>query len=150
MATAWEALAGGAAGAVTVTLLNEAAKRAFPAEAPRADVLGMRAIAQGAQAVGVEPPRGNALFGTALAGDLVANTLYYALTGAGESEGALTRGALLGAAAGVGAVALPPVIGLGARPTARTPTTAVLTVAWYVAGGLAAAVVVRLLSSARR
>ena len=142
-------MVGGMAGAVAVTLLNEAAKRAIPAEAPRADVLGMRALTNVAEAVGVEPPKGDALFSTALVGDLAANTAYYALIGAGKPETIFLRGALLGAAAGTGAVVLPPVIGLNARPTTRTPLTAALTITWYTLGGLAAAGVIRLLTTDR-
>jgi hypothetical protein len=49
------------------------------------------------------------------------------------------RGALLGLAAGVGAAYLPPRIGLGEQPGQRPPATQIMTVAWYLAGGLAAA-----------
>jgi len=48
---------------------------------------------------------------------------------------------LLGLAAGVGAVFLPKHIGLGEEMTARTRETELMTVGWYLAGGLAAAAV---------
>jgi hypothetical protein len=43
--------------------------------------------------------------------------------------------------AGVGAVVLPPLLGLGQQPGRRTPWTELMTVAWYTAGGVAAAAV---------
>src|SRR5690242_12815108 len=71
-------LAGGAAGAVALTLVHEAARRTLP-DAPRMDVLGERAIAAGVRAAGGEPPPEPQLHRAALAGDLVANTAYYSL-----------------------------------------------------------------------
>jgi hypothetical protein len=83
------------------------------------------------------------LHGWALAGDLALNSLYYSLVGVGDREGAFQRGVLLGLAAGVGAVALPGPLGLGTGPSARTPATQAMTVAWYLVGGLAAAAAYR-------
>jgi hypothetical protein len=131
------ALAGGAAGAVALTLVHEAARRAVP-DAPRMDVLGERAIAAGIRATGAEPPPEPRLHGAALVGDLAANTAYYALVGVGDPDGAVGRGLLLGLAAGLGAVLLPGPLGLGTGPSRRTPRTAVMTVAWYALGGLVA------------
>jgi hypothetical protein len=51
------------------------------------------------------------------------------------------------AAAGLEAVVLPPLMGLGHRPSARTKRTAVMTFCWYLVGGLAAAVTYRRLAS---
>src|SRR4051794_36367959 len=141
-----DALLSGLAGAVTLTLVHESVRRLRP-DAPRMDTLGRRTIARGMEAIGMEPPSGDRLQAAALAGDLVSNTLYYSLVGLGEPSGALARGAALGAAAGLGAVALPPVMGLGHRPGARTIRTAVMTVGWYLAGGLAAAAAYRRLAS---
>lgn len=129
------ALAAGFAGACTVTLLNEAGKRAAR-HAPRLDVLGMRALAAGSRAVGVEPPEH--LRATALGGDLVANSLYYSLVAAGGREHAITTGAAAGLAAGAGAVVAPGWLGLGYGPTERTGETAALTVLWYLLAGVAA------------
>ena len=131
-------LLAGAAGAATLTALHQAAVALVP-RAPRMDVLGMRALDRAAHAAGAETPQ--PLYGLTLAGDLLANTLYYSLVGAGRPEGAWTRGAALGLAAGVGAVALTPLLGLGRAPSGRTPATAAMTVAWYTLGGLAAAAV---------
>jgi hypothetical protein len=81
----------------------------------------------------------------ALAGDLVSNTLFYSLTGVGEKSHAWRTGGLLGLGAGVGAVTLPPLLGLGRRPTRRTRATKAMSVGWYVAGELAAAATLRLI-----
>ena len=134
------ALASGAAGAAALTCVHESARRALT-DAPRADVLGERAIAAGVRAADAEPLSRAQLHGAALGGDLVANTAYYALVGLGGSDGAVARGVLLGAAAGLGAVFLPGPLGLGTAPTRRTPQTAAMTVAWYAFGGLVAGVV---------
>ena len=131
-------LASGAVGASALTLLHEAARQVLP-EAPRVDLLGMRAIARSMREVGKRPPSDEALYGLALVGDLTSNALYYGLVGAAPRERRWRRGLLLGLGAGIGTVVLPPLLGLGQAPSARTPATAAMTVAWYVAGGLAAA-----------
>jgi hypothetical protein len=130
-----KALGSGLLGAVALTLIHETARRVAPETAPRMDVLGMRAIAKAVRAVDAEPPV--PLHEAALVGDIVSNSFYYSLVGAGGREDALRNGALLGLAAGLGAVFLPGPLGLGRQPT-DTPTTQALTVAWYLAGGLAA------------
>ena len=133
-----ESATSGLVGACALTLIHESARR-VSADAPRADILGMRAIARPLRSLGVEPPPENKLFAVTLAGDIIGNSLYYSLVGVGRREHALARGALLGLAAGVGAVVLPEPLGLGNAPTARTSATKAMTVAWYLAGGLAAA-----------
>ena len=132
------ALASGLIGAGVLTLIHEVARRNID-EAPRMDILGMRAIAQGAEMAGETPPSRDTLFDMAMAGDIVFNALYYSLVAWGGTRGAVRRGALLGLAAGVGGVVLPGRVGLGDRPSARTKATQAMTVAWYTLGGLAAA-----------
>ena len=132
------ALGSGLAGAIALTLVHETARRVIP-HAPRVDVIGTRAIARPMRAAGYQPPRYNRLHKIALAGDLVSNSAYYSLVGAGGREPVWRRGALLGLAAGLGAALLPPLLGLGQQPHRKTPITQVLTVAWYFLGGLAAA-----------
>ena len=139
-------LIGGVAGAVALNVVHETARRTIP-RAPRMDVIGRRGIAKTAHALGVEPPHGSRLQGAALAGDLVSNSLYYSLIGLGSDRpgATLRRGLLLGLAAGLGAVFLPPVMGLGRQPGHRGAFTHLLTVAWYTIGGLAAAAVLQAL-----
>lgn len=138
------AAASGFVGACVLTLIHESARRAWP-RAPRMDVLGMRAIAGSLRAAGQEPPPDDELHTLALAGDVVSNSLYYSLVGVGRPEKTLLRGTILGLAAGVGAVLLPEPLGLGNAPSARTPETKAMTVGWYLAGGLAAALTYRLI-----
>jgi hypothetical protein len=142
-------LASGVAGAVALNLVHETARRTIP-HAPRMDVIGRRGIAKTAYALGAEPPHGNRLQAAALAGDLVSNSLYYSLIGLGSDRRRATwrRGLLLGLAAGLGAVFLPPVMGLGRQPGHRGGFTHLLTVAWYTIGGLAAAATLRALPEA--
>jgi len=132
------ALLSGFAGAVTLTILHESVRRLRP-DAPRMDTLGRRAIARGMESIGIEPPAKDHLEAIALAGDLATNTLYYSLVGLGKPADSWARGVALGGLAGLGAVVLPPMMGLGHRPGARTPQTAVMTFCWYLAGGIAAA-----------
>jgi hypothetical protein len=104
------------------------------------DVIGMRALSRTVRGLGGRPARGSRLFRQTLLGDLAANALYYSLAGASPR-----RGLALGAAAGLGAAALPPMLGLGRSPGSRWPATPLMTLALYTAGGVAAAVAGRAL-----
>lgn len=138
------ALLSGAVGATALTAIHQTA-RMLTEDAPRMDLLGMRALARALRSAGETPPPRDTLYGLTLAGDLASNTLYYSLVGVGKEGGEWKRGTLLGVAAGVGAVVLPPLLGLGSAPSSRTPATAAMTVAWYTLGGLATAGTARLL-----
>lgn len=140
------AMLAGLAGACTVTLIHETMRRLDP-DAPRMDVLGMRAIAKMMRAADLTPPPEDKLFGLTLAGDIVSNAAYYSLIGGGKN--AWVRGGLLGLAAGVGGVVLPGPLGLGTAPSNRTTKTQIMTVAWYLLGGLATAAVARACRSKR-
>ena len=132
------ALGSGLAGAAALTAIHETARRRLP-HAPRMDVIGMRALGRTMTRAGIDPPPGRRLFYETLAGDVLSNAAYYSLVAVGRPDRVWRRGLLLGLAAGVGAVLLPPLLGLGRSPDTKTPVTQALTVAWYVAGGLAAA-----------
>lgn len=140
-----KALIGGLAGACAVTLINETARK-FIKDAPRLDILGKRAIAFPLMEADIEPPPNSRLYWYTLGGDILTNTLYYSLIGLGDQKNVWKNGALLGLLAGAGAVALPKPLGLGEEMTARTKDTQKMTVAWYLAGGLAAAAVFQALS----
>src|SRR5579871_2455117 len=127
-----QALGGGLAGACALTLLHETTRRVVP-DAPRMDVLGERALASGLRGAGMDVPSRGRLHKMALGGDVVANSLYYSLAGLCGPESAPVCGALLGLAAGVGAVALPGPMGLGAAPSNRTTATQAMTVGLYLA-----------------
>jgi hypothetical protein len=138
------ALASGMAGALVLTGLHEIARRTVP-HAPRMDVIGERALAGTIRAAGGNPPRGRRLFRSTLAGEILSNTLYYSVVGAGVGSRVWRKGLVAGLTAGLGAVLLPPRLGLGRQPGESRPLTPLLTVAWYTAGGLAAAMTARLL-----
>src|SRR5919112_4945504 len=130
-----KALGSGLVGAFALTLVHETARR-YIDDAPRMDVVGMRAITKTLRAVDVEPPV--PLHEAALVGDIAANSLYYGLVGLGEPEDGVRNGALLGLGAGVAAVYLPEPLGLGRQPAKNSAETNLLTVAFYLLGGLAA------------
>jgi hypothetical protein len=144
-----KALGSGVAGALALTAVHQAAAQTIP-HAPRMDVIGRRAIAKSAAALGATPPAGGRLQGAALAGDIVSNSLYYSLIalGGGRGRSVWRRGLVLGLAAGVGAAVLPPVMGLGRQPGHRGLFTHVLTVLWYTLGGLTAAATLKAWSEA--
>ncbi|MCC2546079.1 hypothetical protein LJY25_06460 [Hymenobacter sp. BT175] len=146
------ALVSGLAGAVALNLLHETVRHIRPDDAPRMDLLGMRALRQLLGKAEAPQPDHATLFNLTIAGDLLSNGLYYSLVGSGRN--ALLRGAGLGLAAGIGGVLLPGPLGLGTAPSGRTPQTKAMTVAWYTVGGLVAGGVSRLLratgSSGRR
>ena len=108
-------LAAGLAGATVLTAIHETTRRVTP-DAPRMDILGERAITKMMRGAGRTPPRGKKVHRLALGGDIVGNSLYYAMVGSGRD--AWVRGAGLGLAAGIGAVLLPPVLGLQEGVTA--------------------------------
>lgn len=138
-------LVSGLAGALVLTAIHEAARRRFP-DAPRMDVLGMRALRRFVPALAHEQPRSSRLRRLALAGDIVANTAYYAAVPGATAARTWTRATLLGVAAGAGALTLPRRIGLGDAPRVERPANQVMTMAWYVAGALAAAATARALA----
>lgn len=136
---------GGLAGACTLTLLNESVKK-LDKDAPRMDLLAMNAVARLMKGHNILSQTAGKLFPIALAGDLVTNSLYYSMADTGDSRKTLTRGAMLGLGAGLGAVVLPKTLGLNDEATTRTLKTKILTVAWYVIGGLAAGAAINLLN----
>src|ERR671920_94498 len=99
------ALTGGLAGAGLLTILHETIKRADP-DAPRMDLLGMNALSKMLHSADREVPSRDKLFAITMAGDLISNSLYYSLAGAGQSN-QVGKGALLGLAAGIGGIVLP-------------------------------------------
>lgn len=134
-----KAFVGGLAGACVVTAVHETVRR-FNPDAPRMDVLGMRSISKLMHKAGATPPQDKQELHTwALVGDVVSNSLYYSMAGTGKS--AWWRGAVLGAAAGAGAVLLPGPLGLGEEPSNKTTETQALAVGYYLLGGLVAAAV---------
>lgn len=139
------AFGGGLAGAAAVTLIHESVKRIVP-EAPRMDLLGMNAISKTMNAAGLTAPNRSQLFVMAMAGDLIANSLYYAAAGIGDKKNLWLRSSLLGLAAGIGAVTLPGPLGLQQQHSNRSTATRLMTVGLYVAGAVVTTAVIKLLS----
>jgi hypothetical protein len=131
-------LTSGAVGAVTLTALHELARRRLPT-APRMDLVGMRALRRLAPSLREPNLRSRDLHNLTLAGDLVSNSIYYAGIPARTPTATWTRAAVLGGAAGFGALLLPEPMGLGPPPHSDFRSNQVMTVAWYLAGALAAA-----------
>ena len=109
------------------------------------DLLGMNAVARLMKGNSLLALTAGKLFPVALAGDLVSNSLYYSMADSGDRKKTLIRGGLLGLGAGLGAVVLPRTLGLNEDATTRTLKTKVLTVTWYVLGGLVAAAAINLM-----
>jgi hypothetical protein len=143
------ALGAGLTGALTLTLVHESARR-LRSDAPRMDVLGVRALRRPLRVVRARAPRPEALAAWALVGDLVANTLYYAGAVAAAPRHPWLGGGLGGAVAALGALLLPPALGLGEPPSADRTSTQTMTVAWYLLGGLATAAAFRALAGRPR
>ena len=133
------ALASGLVGATALTLCHETGRHVFR-DAPRMDVLGMRAISRVITQLSERtPPPFDELHAVTLAGDLVANSLYYSAVVGSTETATWRRGVILGGLAGVGALILPERMGLGTPPHSESSRNKILTVAWYLIGGLVAA-----------
>jgi hypothetical protein len=140
------ALGPGLVGAISVTLIHEGARRVLK-HPPRMDVLGKRSLKKGVRWLGLRPSHGRRLHRQTLVGDILSNSLYYALVALGRPRRPYLRGAVLGGLAGLGAVLLPPVLGLGRGPSHARRSTSLLTVGWYLIGGLFAARATRALTA---
>lgn len=137
---------GGLSGAIALNIVHQSATHLF-ADAPRVDLVGEEALNKGLKKAGMAPLRGEELFGATLAGDLLSNTLYYSLVGAGRDSHLLARGAGYGLMAGVGALTLTRPLGLDDKPVNKTTQTKALTLAWYTLGGMVAALTIKALKS---
>jgi hypothetical protein len=114
------------------------------------DLLGMSALEKGLDSMGARVTNEQALYVIAMTGDLLSNALYYSMAGLGRKDNALVRGAALGLAAGLGAVLLPPALGLSSRYSARTTETKLMTIGLYTLGGIVAAGVMKFLDRHKR
>lgn len=133
-------LAGGLAGALAITLLNEALKKIDP-DAPRMDRMGMDAVSKGFEAFHEPVPSPHKLYKLGMLGDLVSNTLFFSFTGKGSTRKSLFRGGLLGLSSGMGAVFAPEHLGLEEEHSNKATKTQLMTMAYYLIGGLVAGAV---------
>ena len=136
---------GGLAGACALTLINQLVSK-VDKQAPRLDLLGMNAVAKFFKGPKSAPVLVQKLLPMSLAGDLISNTLYYALASGKTKDQTLLKGLALGLGAGLGAVALPKPLGLDSSTTNLTRKTQAMTIAWYVIGGLVAAAIINVIN----
>src|SRR5215207_9702288 len=112
-------LLGGLIGAVTLNVLHELYRRIDP-RAPRIDLVGKEALTKTVEATGHSAPRGKKLYLATLVGDILSNSVYYAVIGQSRHKNLLLRGAALGLAAGVGALKLSEPFGLDDTPISKS------------------------------
>jgi hypothetical protein len=143
------AMEGGFSGATTLTILHEIVRK-FSPDAPRMDEIGKQGLAKVFDKLKLDVPDNDQLYLLATGLELLTNGLYYSLAGAGNKNNVLAKGALLGLLAGIGAVTLPGKLGLDEHASSRTPKTAVMTVAYYLIGGIIAAAVAKRIEERKR
>ena len=139
----WSSIISGLTGAVVLTVLHETLRKTVSA-APRMDKLGQEGLSKVLSASGSEVPSDDDLQKLALGGDIIGNAAYYSMVGL-KPKYSLVTGAVIGLAAGIGAVVLPGNIGLNEQYSNATAKTQVLTVLLYLTGGLVAGAVYTIL-----
>lgn len=135
-----DGLIGGLAGAIGITLIHELTRKLYD-DAPRLDKLGEQALQKVMHKTTDEAPPQKELYGPAMAGDLIANALYYGIAAAGTKHPVKTAG-FLGISAGLGAISLPSKMGLNEEYAAGTLQKKIITVGLYTLGGIIAGSVV--------
>ncbi|MCX2486181.1 hypothetical protein [Pedobacter sp. MR2016-24] len=138
-------LIAGAAGAIALNVLHETLKKESD-DVPRVDLLGEDAVQKVLKYFGSSVPDKASLYKTTLAGDLISNTLYYSLIGAGNQKYLWPKAVFLGLTAGIGAVKLPEPMGLDPEPVTKTDQVKVLTVGYYIFGAIVTGLVLNLLN----
>lgn len=135
-----KAILAGFAGAAALNILHETVRR-FDRGAPRVDLLGEEALTKSLNSLNIKAPTGDNLYAATLAGDLISNGIYYTTIAMSGSKNLYLKSAVAGITAGLGAIKLPDKMGLDDEPVTKTDKTKVLTVAWYLIGGLVTAAV---------
>ncbi|UKT62757.1 hypothetical protein [Pedobacter mucosus] len=135
-----KAILAGFAGAAALNILHETVRQ-FDKNAPRIDLVGEEALSRSLNSLDVDTPKGDSLYLATLAGDIISNGIYYSAIGFSGDKNLYLKGAIAGITAGFGAVELTGKLGLNDRPVTKTDKTKVLTVAWYLIGGLVTAAV---------
>ena len=138
-------LIAGAAGAIALNVLHETLKKESD-DVPRVDLLGEDAVQKVLKYFGSSVPDKASLYKTTLAGDLISNTLYYSLIGAGNQKYLWPKAVFLGLTAGIGAVKLPEPMGLDPEPVTKTDQVKVLTVGYYIFGAIVTGLVLNLMN----
>lgn len=143
----FKSLLAGFAGAAALNILHESFRQ-FDPDAPRIDLLGKQALSKSMSNLKLDSPDGDNLYLATLAGDIISNTLYYSTIGLGDKKHIYFKGAIAGLTAGLGAISIPDKIGLDDTPVNKTDKTKILTVTWYLIGGLVTAAVFKQLKKA--
>lgn len=138
-------LISGLAGSITLTVLHQCLVKTVK-HSPRMDRLGMEVFDKTLTELDLPGLPEEKLYNATLLGDVAGNAAYYALAGLSPKHSQVS-GSVLGIAAGAGAIALPEKLGLNPRHSNATTQTKALTLVLYLAGGLVAGSVFRLLSS---
>lgn len=139
-------LAGGLAGALSVTVMQEVLRRVDPS-APRIDLVRKQAAFKIADKFknGSKEADASTVNKLGMAGEIISNTLYFSLTATGGKK-ALPVGSLLGLGMGAGALVLPAKMGLNGYFSGGTRKRKWMTMGMYLVGGMVAAAVSRCLN----
>jgi hypothetical protein len=140
-----KSLIAGFAGAVALNVLHETFKKE-KSNVPRIDLLGEDALQKVLRHLGTSIQNKQNLYKVSLAGDVLSNTMYYSLIGAGNPTFMWPKAVVLGLSAGVGALTLPEPLGLNPEPVTKTNQVKILTVGYYVFGAIVTGLVLNLLS----
>ena len=127
-----KSLLAGAGGSVALSVLHESLRK-VDNNAPRMDKLGKQALKRYFKVATKDKQK---LYLMSLGAELLSNSLYYSISGTGKR--AWQRGLGLGVAAGLGAVILPPFIGLSKKASTKSVKTVLYTIGLYTIGGLVA------------
>ncbi len=138
-------LLAGLGGALALNIIHESLKH-YDSSMPRIDLLGEEALQKSLNYFGTGIEDEDNLYKATLASDVISNALYYSVIGAGSKKNVWARAAVVGLAAGVGAVTLPKPMGLNPEPVTKTQKSRTLTVAYYLAGALVTAGLVKVLN----
>jgi len=138
-------LIAGLAGAVALNILHETLKKKSD-NVPRVDLLGEDALQRTLNYFGGNIDHKETLYNATLAGDIVGNTLYYSIIGAGNAKYLWPKVIFVGLSAGIGAVKLPKPMGLDETPVAKNDQVKVLTVGYYLFGAIVTGLAVKMLS----
>ncbi|RZK67609.1 MAG: hypothetical protein EOO95_02400 [Pedobacter sp.] len=139
-------LLAGLGGAIALNVLHESMKKK-DTDMPRVDLLGEEALQKTLSYFGTSISGEDNLYKATLGADLVSNAMYYSMIGGGDPKHVFTRALSIGLAAGVGALTLPEPMGLDPEPVTKTNKTKALTVAYYVAGALVTAGILKVISA---
>ncbi|MFD2966591.1 hypothetical protein [Sphingobacterium bambusae] len=126
------------AGSVALNVIHELARKTC-VDVPQINRVAEEAIQKSFSSTGMKKPKGKELYRYALTGDIVANTAYFTGVAGKSNKSTLVKGLIMGATAGLGALTLTAPMGLDDTPINRSRKTQILTVLYYVAGGLVSA-----------